>query len=103
MKEQDFHMHMQRVLQNLHQNARYARFFITVSRFMHDIDVKNAGFCSKILYLIIKTSRTSNFDAEKWFFRANASSFEDFREKVSDFCPYLYLQLVARRRFIWKS
>ena len=80
MKEQQ-NLHLQKVLQNLHQNGRYARFFLAISRFRPDIDVNSVGFCSKILYLIVKTSHTSNFDAEKRVFCANTTSDTDIRIK----------------------
>ena len=89
---------MQIVLQNLHQNSRYARFFLAISRFRHDIDVNYVGFCSKILYLIDKTSRTSNFDAEKWFFCASTTFSIDLRVNDIDFHHYLYSQHAARWR-----
>ena len=93
MKEQD--LHKQRILQNLHQNGRYARFCITTSRFKHDIDAKYVGFCSKTLHWMVLTSRTCHFDAEKWLFCANAASIVDLGVKELNFSPYLYSQPAA--------
>ena len=83
VKEQD--IHMQRVLQNLHQNNDYARFFLPISRFKHDIDANYIRFCSKILYLMISTSQSRTFDAEKWSFCATATSFVDLSVKELGF------------------
>ena len=60
-----------KISEHLHQNGRYARFSSAIIRFWHDIYANYVGFCSKILYLTISTSRSSDFDAEKWFFCAN--------------------------------
>jgi len=80
VKEKDFqvkkqkNLHMQKLVQYLHQNGRYARFLLAISRFKRDIDANCVGFCSKILNWTTETSRSSNFDAEKWFFCANVNS-----------------------------
>jgi hypothetical protein len=78
VKEQD--LHTQRILQNLHQNARYARFFLIISRFKHVFEANYIRLCSKILYLTVSTSRSGTFDAEKWSFCVNATA----RSPLSD-------------------
>jgi len=93
-------LHMQTVLQYLHQNWSYARFFLAISRFWHDIGANYGGFCPKATYLMVKTSHSFNFDAEKWFFCANATSDLDPRVKEPGFRPYLYSQPSARWRLI---
>jgi len=65
---------MQKVLQKLHQNSRYARFFCAISRLRHDIDVNMLLFVQKSNIGWYKTSHSSDFDAEKLFFCANATS-----------------------------
>ena len=94
MKDQD--LFMQRMSQRLHQNRRYARFYFAISRFKHDIGAKYVEFCSKILHWIIKTSRSSEFDAEKWLFCAKITSAVDLKAGEPDFRPYLYSQLAER-------
>jgi len=79
VKEQD--LHLQRVAQNLYQNDGYARFFLEISRFKYDIDANYAGFCIKILDLIVSTSRKRTFDTEKWFFCINITSVDKLQSK----------------------
>jgi len=96
MKEQD--LRIKKILKNLYQNDGYARLYLTISRFEHDIDANYVGFCSKILDVMVSTSRNRHFEAEKWFFCTNAISFVDIRERVLDVHPYLYSKLAARWR-----
>jgi hypothetical protein len=82
VKEQN--LLMQKIIQYLHQNDRYARFLLAISRFKHDIDANYVGFCSKILDMVVSTSHSRHFDAEKWFFSAKATSVVDLRVSVVD-------------------